>query len=40
MEERYFYYNGIKSSTPPWVFFTFFKLYKWNQIDLSRLVSI
>ena len=21
-----------KSSTPPWVFFTFFKLYKWYQI--------
>ena len=22
----------IKSNTPPWVFFTFFKLYKWYQI--------
>ena len=21
-----------KSNTPPWVFFTFFKLYKWYQI--------
>ena len=24
--------NFTKSNTPPWVFFTFFKLYKWNQI--------
>ena len=24
--------NFIKSNTPPWVFFTLFKLYKWNQI--------
>ena len=24
--------NFDKSSTPPWVFFTFFKLYKWYQI--------
>ena len=24
--------NFTKSSTPPWVFFTFFKLYKWYQI--------
>ena len=22
----------LKSNTPPWVFFTFFKLYKWYQI--------
>ena len=21
-----------KSNTPPWVFFTFFKLYRWHQI--------
>ena len=24
-----------KSNTPPWVFFTFFKLYKWYQITQS-----
>ena len=24
--------NFIKSNTPPWVFFTFFKLYKWYRI--------
>ena len=24
--------NFIKSNTPPWMFFRFFKLYKWNQI--------
>ena len=24
--------NITKSSTPPWVFFTFFKLYNWYQI--------
>ena len=24
--------NFTKSNTPPWVFFTFFKLYKWYQI--------
>ena len=23
---------STKSNTPPWVFFTFFKLYKWYQI--------
>ena len=23
--------NFSKSNTPPWVFFTFFKLYKWYQ---------
>ena len=28
MEECYF----SKSNTPPWVFFTFFKFYKWNQV--------
>ena len=22
----------LESNTPPWVFFTFFKLYKWHQI--------
>ena len=25
-----------KSSTPPWVFFTFLKLYKWYQIAQNR----
>ena len=25
-------YSFTKSNTPPWVFFTFFKLYKWYQI--------
>ena len=25
-------FNFIKSNTPPWVFFTFFKLSKWYQI--------
>ena len=24
--------NFTKSNTPPWVFFTFFKLYKWYQV--------
>ena len=24
--------NFTKSNTPPWVFFTFFKLYRWYQI--------
>ena len=24
--------NFTKSSTPPWMFFTFFKLYKWYKI--------
>ena len=27
--------NFTKSNTPPWVFFTFFKLYKWYQIARS-----
>ena len=27
--------NFTKSNTPPWVFFTFFKLYKWYQIAPS-----
>ena len=31
MEECYF----TKSNTPPWVFFTFFKLYEWYQIAQS-----
>ena len=28
-------YNFTKSNTPPWVFFTFLKLYKWNRIAQS-----
>ena len=24
--------GSTKINTPPWLFFTFFKLYKWNQI--------
>ena len=27
--------NFTKSSTPPWLLFTFFKLYKWYQIAQS-----
>ena len=27
--------NFTKSNTPPWVFFRFFKLYKWYQIAQS-----
>ena len=27
--------NLTKTNTPPWVFFTFFKLSKWNQISRS-----
>ena len=29
--------NFIKSNTPPWVFSTFLKLYKWYQIPQSIL---
>ena len=36
MEECYFSKvagcNFTKINTPPWVFFTFFELYKWHQI--------
>ena len=42
MEECYFLLklqakacNFTKSNTPPWVFFTFLKLYKWYQIVQS-----
>ena len=38
--------NFIKRDTPPWVFFTFFELYKWYQItqritytEIKSLVS-
>ena len=27
--------NFTKSNTPPWLLFTFFKLYKWYQIAQS-----
>ena len=26
------YWQATKTSTPPWVFFTFFNLYIWQQI--------
>ena len=33
MEECYFIAcNFTESNNPPWVFFTFFKLYNWYQI--------
>ena len=35
MEERYLAGNFTKSNTPPWVFFTFFTLYKCYQIAPS-----
>ena len=31
--------NSAKSNTPPWVFFTFFKLYKWYNGTKSRNAS-
>ena len=37
MEESYFACNFTKSNTPPWLFFTFFKLYKWYQIAQSNI---
>ena len=33
-QQSYSLCNFTKSFTPPWVFFTFFKLYKWYQIQL------
>ena len=48
MEECYFSYSYmyqhatlLKRITPPWVFVTFFKLCKWNQIlqSVSRVSS-
>ena len=33
-------YNFIKSSTPEWVFFTFFELYKCYQIALAQNLRI
>ena len=33
--------NFTKSNTPPWVFFTFFKLHKWYQIlQSSKLFAV
>ena len=29
---------STKSNTPPWLFFTFFKLYKWYQCNASYIV--
>ena len=29
-----------QSNTPPWVFFTFFKLYKWYQIIVSVATTL
>ena len=32
--------NSTKSNTPPWVFFIFFKLYKWYQsCKASHIIS-
>ena len=32
VKSQAFAYNFTKSNNPPWVLFTFFKLYKWYQI--------
>ena len=32
--------NFTKSNTPPWVFFTFFKLYEWYEIAQSTAYDI
>ena len=32
--------QASKSNTPPWVFFTFFKLYKWYQIAQRTTLMI
>ena len=39
IEECYLACNFTKSNTPPWVFLTFFKLYKWYQIAQSLMVK-
>ena len=39
MEECYFLVSFTKSKTPPWVFFTILKLYKWYQIVQSITYS-
>ena len=36
----FFINNFTKSNTLPWVFFTFFKLYKWDQIVQSIAKNI
>ena len=33
-------YNFTKSSTLPWVFFTFFKLYKWYQTRKTSRIYV
>ena len=30
--------NFIKGNIPPWLFFTFFKLYKWYQIAQNIMI--
>ena len=35
-----FNFNFTKSNNPPWVFFTFLKLYKWYQVAQSLLYVI
>ena len=37
--EKHLLRSRLKSNTPPWVFFTFFKLYKWYQIAQSITYS-
>ena len=32
--------NFTKSNTPPWMFFTFFKLYEWYQIAQRITISV
>ena len=31
---------AVKSNTPPWVFFTFSKLYKWYKCNNVNLLSL
>ena len=37
--EKHPWRSVTKSNTPPWVFFTFFKLYEWYQIAQSTTYS-
>ena len=39
MDECYFYQKFTKSNTPPWVFFTFLKLYEWYQIAQNITIN-
>ena len=32
--------NFTKGNTPPWVLFTFFKLYKWYQIRQNTTIKV